>query len=513
MTAEGPVVVSSEVESTTVEPDHAIAHSLRSSVMRGLKWSAAIVVTNQLARIATSLVLVRLLAPHDYGLAGMALLFSSLVLAFSDLGLGAGLVQRHSITEEDRSTVFWTSFAVGLVLMLVGMALAAPLAQFFHQPGVRPLFMVVSVSFLFVALQTTQASLFQRAMNFRAISVRSIGSNLAAAAVGITVAVLGGGAWALVAQQLTMSVLGALLLWLASSWMPRLTFSFRSLRTLGGFGLTVLGSRFLDYLQGNTDNLLVGRYLGSSALGLYSVAYNVILLPAQRLFVPIQDTMFPAFARIQHDRSRVASIWLRVTRVVGAVVAPAMLGLVVVAPDFVETIMGQRWSGCVPVLRILAFVTLMQGFTAVAERTLIALGRPSVVFRVSSLRTVLAVGAFAAGLHWGIVGVAAFYTAAMIPLQVYLVAVATHELHIGPMQFIRNISGVAEASLAMFAICWLVRTLLLQTSLGAPLRLVVVIAIGVAAYGLALTWRGHEVVTELKNLRRRTGTSQAPLAT
>ena len=308
------------------------ARNFRASVIEGLKWNAVVAVSTQVTRLATSLVLVHLLSPRDYGLAGIALLFSSLVLALADLGLGAGLVQRASITENDRSTVFWTSAGVGLGLTAVGIALASPLAAFFHEPRVKPLFMVVSSSFVLLALQTTQAALFMRAMSFRAMTVRRVVAMIGGAAAGIAVAASGGGAWALVVQAVTVSVLSTILIWLLSDWRPKFTYSLQSLRSFGGFGLTLLGARMLDFLQGNADNILIGRYLGSSALGLYSVAYNVILLPTQRLLGPVQDTFFPAFARIQHDRPRMAALWLRISRIVGAFIAPAMLGLVVIAP-------------------------------------------------------------------------------------------------------------------------------------------------------------------------------------
>ena len=206
--------------------------------------------------------------------------------------------------------------------------------------------MVVSISFLPTTLQMVPAVLFQRAMNFRAIGIRLLIATIGGSIVGVVVAALGGGAWALVAQQLAISFLSLAFLWILSDWRPHFMFSRQSLRNLGGFGGAVLGSRFLDYAQGNADNILVGRYLGA-ACSVYSVAYNVILLPIQRLFVPIQDTLFPALSRIQDDRPRMGSLWLRVIRVVGAVVAPCMLGLIVVAPDFVPVVLGDHWLDAV----------------------------------------------------------------------------------------------------------------------------------------------------------------------
>ena len=157
------------------------------------------------------------------------------------------------------------------------------------------------------------------------------------------------------------------------------------------------------------------------------------------------------------QRERLAALWLRVSRMVGAAIAPAMLGLFAVAPDFVRVVLGQRWQAVTPVLQILSFVTLMQGFTAVAQRALVALGSPGLVFRNSALRTALAVAAFVAGLHWGIVGVAAFYTGVTIPAQVYMVEMVTRTLGISRRRYLHNLVGVAQAAVLMFAGCMLAR--------------------------------------------------------
>jgi O-antigen/teichoic acid export membrane protein len=496
----------SRVETAVAESDEAISQSLRAHVVHGLKWSAVIGLTNQLARLATSFVLVRLLTPDDYGLAGMALVFGGLAITLSDVGLSAGLVQREKITELDCSTVFWTSLAIGLGLVGIGVAVSGLVARFFHEPAVRELFIAMSFGFLFPALQQTPAALLQRAMRFRAIAIRSIGANIVASAVGITGAVLGWGAWALVASALSAGLATTILLWLTSGWKPRLIYSRESLRGLSRFGLPLLGAKSLDYAQGNADNLLVGRYLGPSELGLYTVAYNVILLTQTRIFGPIEDALFPALSRIKDDLARMASVWLRTTRVVGAFIAPAMLGTIVVVYDFVVVVFGEKWVGCVPVIQILAVVTLMDGFTAAATRVLMALGLAKLLLRISSLRTVLSLAAFVAGLHWGIVGVAAFYTAAAVPVQVYLIVLATREVRISWGTFVRNISGVAEASLGMFAVCWLLRSALVAAEVGPIWRLVAVIGAGALTYFAALAWRDRpvlrEVATMLPRLRR-----------
>jgi O-antigen/teichoic acid export membrane protein len=493
----------SQVEQAASATDQAIAQSLRSHVFHGLKWSVVIVVANQLSRLATSFVLVRLLTPSDYGLAGMALVFSGLVMALSDLGLGAGLVQRSSLTELDCATVFWTSVCIGTALVVTGIATSGLVADFFREPAVQPLFIAMSFGFMFPALQQTPAALLQRAMNFRAIAIRSIGASIAASVVGITGAALGWGAWALIASALTAGIVTTILLWMTAGWRPRLMYSRESLRHLSGFGLPLLGARTLDYVQGNADNILVGRYLGAEQLGLYTVAYNVILLPATRVFGPISDALFPALSRIKDDIDRLASVWLRTVRVVGAFITPTMLGTIVIIPDFVLVVFGQKWLGSVPVVQLLAIVTLMDGLGASGSRVLLAMGRSTLIFRVSALRSGLAVLAFIVGLRWGIVGVAACYTVASVPVQAYLMVVATRALGIRRSLFVRNIAGVVEASLAMFALCWVTRSGLVAAGVGPAARLAIVITLGAVAYLAALAKTDPWVIREVKGMLPR----------
>ena len=152
--------------------------------------------------MVVALILARLLAPEDWGLAAMVLVFSGIVVVFTDSALGTALIQRRTLVEEDRSTVFWTSAVIGLVLMLAGIGLSGPLARFYGEPEVDPLFAVLSVGFLVTALGATQQALLVRDMRFRRLELRQIAATVVGAAVGITVALAGFGAWAIVAQLL-----------------------------------------------------------------------------------------------------------------------------------------------------------------------------------------------------------------------------------------------------------------------------------------------------------------------
>jgi O-antigen/teichoic acid export membrane protein len=476
--------------------------SYRTQVLSGFAWNIASSAGTQVFRLALAILLARLLTPSDYGLAAMTLVFSSLVLSFSDLSLGAGLVQRREITEADRSTVFWTSVGMGVVLMLAGFALAKPLSWFYGNPQVAPLFVVVSTSFLLVSLQTTQASLLQREMRFREINVRIVAGVVVGGTVGLVAALLGAGAWALILQQVAASATSTLLLWVFSSWRPKLVFSRESLRRLSSFGLNLLGARLLVYLNRNVDNILVGRFLGAAALGAYSISYNLMYLPLDRLILPIQEAIFPAYSRWQDDHDRIVDVWLRLNRIVTAIVAPAMVGLVVVAPDFIDVILGRRWHAGVPVVQVLAAVAVVQSIAGLGERVLTALGRTRTIFRYTIVDCALTVPAFALGLHWGIVGVAVCYASVTIPMNVAFAVMTSRAIRISPRRVLGSVTPVLLATAAMAAACVAVRSYLVAERVPAGARLLAVIVFGAAIYVPLCAVLEPRLRAELQRVRR-----------
>jgi O-antigen/teichoic acid export membrane protein len=477
--------------------------SIRSRVLHGLAWKAGGQLAMQSSRVVVAVVLARLLAPHDFGVAGMVLVFTSFVLVFSDVALGAALVQRPMLTERDCSTAFWASVGLGTFFTAAGIAASGAVAAFYGEPQVRALAAALSVGFLVNALGATQESLLIRDMRFRSLELRTMAAVGVGAVVGIGAALAGWGAWAIVGQQLALVATSTLLLWRFCSWRPRLRFSRASLRDLGGFSANVFGHRVLYYLHRNADNLLVGRFLGAAALGTYALAYNVMLLPFSRIAGPVQDVLFPAFSKLQDEPARIAELWMRATRVIGAVSVPALAGLVVVAPDFVRVVLGPRWSGMVPVLQILAWVGLLQSLQTLNTNILQALDRTRTLLRFSAGFFAVHVTAFAIGLHWGIVGVAAGYAVSCTIVEPLFAWVTCRVAGTTVRAFASSLAGVATASLLM-AVCMLaLRVVLVHEGLPAAVRLLLVVAVGAAVYLPACAWRAPEVLTELRRLRPR----------
>ena len=476
-----------------------------SRILSGVAWKAGSQITLQVSRMVVALVLARMLAPHDWGLAAMVLVFSGVVVVFTDNALGTALIQRRELLAGDRSTVFWTSAAVGLVLMLAGIAFAGGLASFYGEPEVRTLFAVLSVSFFVSALRATQTALLIREMQFRRLELAQMAATVTGASVGIAIALADHGAWAIVGQQLAeASTLTALIFFLAP-WRPSLTYSFASLRRLGGFAGNVFAENLLYQAGRNLSSLLIGRFLGPAAVGAYALATNVILVPFSRIAAPLQQVFFPAFSQMSHDRARLADVWIRASRLVGVISVPSLVGLVIVAPDFVQVVLGSRWEEATPVIRILAVVGIIQSVQSLSGEVLLALNRAGTLLRFTMLWFAASVGAFALGLHWGILGVAALYAVATIAVEPVRTYLTTRALGIPFRSFVTAFSGVAQAAAVMAVALLAARSALVEAGVSAAPRLVLLVLIGVAAYVAGFLWRAPETTREITSVIGRRG--------
>jgi O-antigen/teichoic acid export membrane protein len=456
-----------------------------------------------ITRAIVAVAIARLLTPEEYGLAALAIVFSSLVMVFSDLALGAALIQRKTLSEQDKNTAFWVTVGSGLAFTGLGILLAGPIASLYGEPDAEPLLVALSASFFVTAAGSTQLTLMMRVMDFRRSELLGLAGSLGGAVCGVVLAARGAGAWALVMQQIAATVLTTALVWLRADWYPRFMFSRASLRDLGGFSIYMLGQRILYYLQVNGDRFLIGRYLGTHALGTYAVAYNTMLVPASKIGGPLQRVFSPAFSRIQDEPERIAATWARVARVIGLVALPSLGGLIVVAPDFVPVVLGSQWEHAVPVVQVLAWVGIIQAVQALNYDVLLARGRARTMFRFSLVLTGCHLLAFTSGLHWGVVGVAVAYAISTTLVEPVQTLLAARCLGVSPMVFVRALSGVFQATVAMCAVVLALRAALVDAEIDQTLRLLACIAAGGVVFLPLCLWRVPELATEAHALLRR----------
>jgi O-antigen/teichoic acid export membrane protein len=476
---------------------------LKGLIVSGLAWKGISQVATQVTRLLVAVVLARILAPHEYGLAGMVLVFTSFVLVVSDLALGSRLVQRRALTDVDTCTAFWTSVGAGVVFTLLAFGLAGPIADLLGQPAIRPMIAVLSLTFLLSGVTLTQSALLVRSMSFRALELREMAGTLAGAALGILVALLGFGAWAIITQQLAAAAVGTVLVWRYSPWRPKWIYSLASLRDFAGFSGNVLGASLFKQLRATSDNFLVGRFIGASALGPYALAYNIVLVPFNRIASPLSQVLFPAMSQIQDDLERMGAYWIRSVRVIAAIAMPALLGLIVAAPDFVDVVLGPSWKRAVPVIQLLSVVAIFQTLQFLNGAILQAVDRTNRFFKWSAFSYAASLAAFVIGLHWGVVGVAAAFAVASAIIEPMYAALTAATINLPLRRLVRSLTGVAQASIAMAAGVFVLRVLLERANVSPAPRLVVELTAGLALFAALCRLRAPEVVEELRRLRRR----------
>jgi PST family polysaccharide transporter len=416
----------------------------------------------------------------------MALALAGFVRILSDAALGAALVQRRTIGEEDRSTAFWLNVLLGAALTVLGIALAGTVADFFGEERVGPLFAVFSLSFLVGGLTATQSALLTRAMNFRAMELARFAGVLAGAGTAVVVAAEGHGPWALVGQQLAAAVVASAGLWVASPWRPRLVFSTARMRELAGFSVPLFLTKVLFAGHRSIDNILVGRFLGAPPLGLYAVSYNLVFVPFGRIADPVRLVLFPALSRVQDELDRVAAAWYRGSRAVVAALLPALLGLVVLAPEVLVVVLGERWREAAPVVRALAVAGLLQTVVALNSVVLSALGRVRRLLWLAILTFALSVAGIVAGLPFGIVGVAVGYACASAVIVPIYVAATARTAAVEPLGLLVRLRGAAAAAAGVLAAVAASKAALLAAGAGPTVRLTACVAVGLAAYVVLL---------------------------
>lgn len=433
---------------------------LQRRVSRGLAWTIVDNWGRQLLSFVVFVVLANLLLPADIGLVALAVVFVNFAQVFVDQGLGDALIQRKDLTRAHVDTAFWVAIGTGTALTVLGLVLAIPISLVLGEPALQPILQVLSLTFIFAAMSSIQIALLRRDLAFRSLALRSLVATVAGGIVGIAMAAMGFGPWALVGQQVSSAIAAVLTLWWVLPWRPGLQFSRAHFRSLFSFGISVVGTDTVAFFARNSDNFLIGAFLGTGPLGLYAVGYRILDVSQIVLINIARKIAFPALATVQHDRPRVLRAYFKLTRVSNALILPAYVGLALVAPELVVTLFGERWAESGPVAAVLFLIGPVLTLQAFSASLFYAVGHPEVNFRLRLLTMVVRIGGFLIALPFGILAVAGAFTLSgylLLPLnlrwQWTYAGVRTRE-------FVGQLRGLVLATAAMVLVIIAVKVLL-----------------------------------------------------
>jgi PST family polysaccharide transporter len=377
-------------------------------------------------RIGSLMVLARLLDPKDFGLVGMVTAFTGVLNMFRDFGLSAAAVQRANITEDQASTLFWINLVVGATLCLIMLALAPVIATFYHEPRLVWVAAVLACGFLFNAAGVQHSAHMQRRMRFTTmagIDVLALGTSVF---VGIVMALRGYGYWSLVAMAVTPPMVTTTGLWIASAWIPGRPRKQVGVRSMMRFGGTITLNGLVVYVAYNLEKVLLGRFWGAEAVGLYGRAYQLISIPTDNLNSSVGEVAFSALSRVQDDPVRFRSYFLKGYSLVLALTIPITIACALFAKDLISVLLGAKWHDSIAIFQLLAPTILIFALINPLAWLLFSLGLVGRSLKVALVLAPLVITGYIAGLPYGPKGVAFAYSAVMAAWVIPHIAWCVH---------------------------------------------------------------------------------------
>lgn len=355
--------------------------SLRVQVARGLKWQAITIGGRQVLSLVVFTTLARLLDPSAFGLLGLVSVYLVFVGMFVDQGIGTAIIQRQDLQPEHLDSAFWFNIGCAAILCAATIVFAGPISTLLGSELLAPLLRWASLGLVIGAIQEIHATLFTKSLDFRRTAIRTLLANCVGGAVGVGMAATGYGVWALIGQQLSSAIAGACFLWSVSPYRPSFKLSWRHLRELLGISLSIFTTSFIWFFTSRLDQIVIGRFIGLSALGLYAVAGKIPEFAKMVTQQPLSEVSLPALSSIQNDKRRLNDAVYRGMEMNAVISFAIFVGVASVAADLVPFLFGVKWTDAATVCSLLSFYALVTGLQIFTRPLFLAIGemRPWVV--------------------------------------------------------------------------------------------------------------------------------------
>ena len=410
--------------------------------------------TGFLVRMGSLMIMARLLDPRDFGLVGMVTAVIGVFSVFRDFGLSAAAVQRTTVSKEQASTLFWINLLVGTILGVSSLLMAPLVVLFYHEPRLLGVTAALATGFLFNAAGVQHTAILERQMRFTALSVIDVISLLASTAVGITMATHGFGYWALVATTIITPLVYTLCVWLTTAWVPGKPHKGVGVGSMMRFGGTLTLNGLVMYIATNFEKVLLGRFWGADAIGVYGRAYQLVNIPTDNLNSAAGGVAFAALSRLHDDPSRFKSYFLKGYALVLSLTVPITVACALFADDMILVFLGPKWKGAVAVFRLLAPTILAFAIVNPLGWLLSSLGLVARGLRIACVLAPLMIAGYAMGLPYGPRGVAFAYSLTMTLCVIPLIAAAVRGTVVSFGDILRVVSrpllsGVVAAGCAL----------------------------------------------------------------
>lgn len=380
-----------------------MADTLKQQTKKGLYWSFFNQFSNYGMQFCIGIVMARLLSPSDYGITALPGVFMAIAGIFQDSGMTGALIRKEKIEEKDYSTLFIYSIAMGIFMYAV-LFIASPwIADFFHTPILIPLIRVTALTFLWGPVSTVQYVILKRKLDFKTPTKISIATKIFSGVIGITLAYMGYGLWALVISGVLSSFLGLVIVAYVVKWYPKTGWSKDSFKYLWDYGNKMLASALLDTAYNNITPVFVGKYYSPADLGVYNRARNYAQMPSQNVTGVIQNVTFPVLSKMLNDDEGLARNYRRMIRTTAFIVFPMMFMLSALARPLILTMITAKWESCIILLQLMCFSLMWYPIHAMNLNLLQVKGRTDLFLRLEIIKKIIGLSILVITLPQGLV--------------------------------------------------------------------------------------------------------------
>jgi PST family polysaccharide transporter len=488
------------------ETDHLVA-DLKGRSVRGGVASIGTQLLKLALQLGATVSLARLLTPQDYGLFGMAAVFTGFLGLFNDLGLSVATVQRAEITHREVSALFWLNAALGLLVAVVALALAPVVAWFYGEPGLAPVVAALAFTFLLAGLAVQHQAILRRQMRFGRIALVETLAILVGTLAGIGGAAGGLGVWALVLMQVVNVGVTLFLSFALCRWMPGRPRRNADVRGLLRFGLQMFGFNAVNYLGKSVDPMLLGWRWGAVPVGFFTNARRLMQLPITQLNAPVTAVAVPALSRIPGDPERYRAAYLRLVEKLLLVAVPGVAYLIVVSDWLVAVLLGPQWAESARLFAILGIAALFEPLCNSAGWLLISQGRSREMLAAGACDAAVRFGLVAVALPFGATGVAVAVVARLVVIFPVCLLVAGRRGPVRALDMARTLVAPGAAALAGAAAALLAR---LMVGAASPVLGLLLSAAAAAPVALLVLWVTRSGRRALRDVVRSLGDLRAP---
>jgi len=405
-----------------------------------------------------TIVLARLLVPEDYGLIGMVAILINFVGMFQYLGLSTATVKWSELNHQQVSTLFWVNMFLSAAIMLVTIGSGPLLAWFYKEPRLIGITTGYGITILFAGLAIQHEAILTRQMRFTAIAVVEVAAILAGFVSAVVAAWRGAGYWALVLNQLVMTVVTVIGVWSVCRWRPGMPARGIGIKSMLSYGGNLTGFNVMTFFSRNLDNALIGKFWGPYQLGVYSRAYQMLLMPMQQINAPLAAVAIPALSRLADKPERYRAAYLKILEKIVMITMPLGALMIATSDWMVLLLLGPQWRETGRIFQLLGIAAMIQPVTKTAWWLFSTQGRTRELFHWGLLGGAIAIASIIAGLPWGATGVAASYAIADLciatPLLFWYVG---RKGPVRTIDFYRAIAPVSAASVCSLAILFACR--------------------------------------------------------